>query len=161
MSARFAIEALTKAHQRKTFSCGNERIDRYFRETVTQECEDIAARRVDPAAACWFQDDRRPRVSWLTVKCGIWLIPRELVVEVGDTRIGRRQSRTCRSLRSRARDTHGTGPLPRESQTITPGGCDAAGRSSDSWASRPNTCVRSCSSYWPSLPGPDAVQCFS
>ena len=37
MSARFAIEALTKAHQRKTFSCGNERIDRYFRETVTQD----------------------------------------------------------------------------------------------------------------------------
>ncbi len=37
MSARFAIEALSKAHQRKTFSCGNERIDRYFREAVTQD----------------------------------------------------------------------------------------------------------------------------
>lgn len=37
MSARFAIEALSKAHQRTTFSCGNERIDRYFRETVTQD----------------------------------------------------------------------------------------------------------------------------
>lgn len=37
MSARFAIEALAKAHQRKTFSCGVERIDRYFRETVTQD----------------------------------------------------------------------------------------------------------------------------
>ena len=37
MSARFAIEALTKAHQRKTFSCGNERIDSYFREAVTQD----------------------------------------------------------------------------------------------------------------------------
>lgn len=37
MSARFAIEALTKAHQRKMFSCGNEQIDRYFRETVTQD----------------------------------------------------------------------------------------------------------------------------
>ncbi|MFZ3034431.1 MAG: GNAT family N-acetyltransferase [Parvibaculum sp.] len=37
MSARFAIEALSKAHQRKTFSCGNERIDRHFRETVTQD----------------------------------------------------------------------------------------------------------------------------
>lgn len=37
VSARFAIEALTKVHQRKTFSCGNERIDRYFRETVTQD----------------------------------------------------------------------------------------------------------------------------
>lgn len=37
MSARFVIEALSKAHQRKTFSCGNERIDLYFRETVTQD----------------------------------------------------------------------------------------------------------------------------
>lgn len=37
MSARFSIEALTKAHQRKAFSCDNERIDRYFRETVTQD----------------------------------------------------------------------------------------------------------------------------
>lgn len=37
MSARFAIEALTRVHQRTTFSCGNERIDRYFRETVTQD----------------------------------------------------------------------------------------------------------------------------
>lgn len=34
---RFAIEALSKAHQRNTFSCGNERLDRYFRETVTQD----------------------------------------------------------------------------------------------------------------------------
>jgi ribosomal protein S18 acetylase RimI-like enzyme len=37
VSARFAIEALSKAHQREAFSCGNERIDRYFRETVTQD----------------------------------------------------------------------------------------------------------------------------
>jgi ribosomal protein S18 acetylase RimI-like enzyme len=37
VSARFAIEALSKAHKRRTFSCGNERIDRYFRETVTQD----------------------------------------------------------------------------------------------------------------------------
>lgn len=37
MSARFAIEALTKSHQRKAFACGSERIDRYFRETVTQD----------------------------------------------------------------------------------------------------------------------------
>lgn len=37
MSARFAIEPFVKAHQRKAFSCGNERIDRYFRETVTQD----------------------------------------------------------------------------------------------------------------------------
>lgn len=37
MSARFAIEALTKSHRRKAFACGNERIDRYFRETVSQD----------------------------------------------------------------------------------------------------------------------------
>lgn len=37
MTTRFLIEALTKAHQRKTFSCGSERIDRYFREAVTQD----------------------------------------------------------------------------------------------------------------------------
>lgn len=37
MSARFAIEALSKAHQRKAFSCGNDRIDRYFRDSVTQD----------------------------------------------------------------------------------------------------------------------------
>jgi hypothetical protein len=37
VSARFAIEALAKAPQCKTFSCGNERIDRYFHETVTQD----------------------------------------------------------------------------------------------------------------------------
>ncbi len=37
MSAKFAIEPLAKAHKRKTFSCGNERIDRYFHETVTQD----------------------------------------------------------------------------------------------------------------------------
>lgn len=37
MSARFAIEALSKTHQRKAFSCGTERIDRYFHEAVTQD----------------------------------------------------------------------------------------------------------------------------
>jgi len=37
VSARFAIEPLGKGHQRKAFSCGNERIDRYFREAVTQD----------------------------------------------------------------------------------------------------------------------------
>lgn len=37
MNARFAIEALAKAHRRKAFSCGNERIDRYFSEVVTQD----------------------------------------------------------------------------------------------------------------------------
>src|SRR3546814_5054643 len=37
VSARFAIEPLGKGHQRKAFSCGNERIDRYFREAITQD----------------------------------------------------------------------------------------------------------------------------
>lgn len=37
MNARFAIEPLSKVHRRKAFSCGNERIDSYFRETVTQD----------------------------------------------------------------------------------------------------------------------------
>lgn len=31
------MEALSKAHRRKGFSCGNERIDRCFREAVTQD----------------------------------------------------------------------------------------------------------------------------
>ncbi|MGE0652468.1 MAG: GNAT family N-acetyltransferase [Alphaproteobacteria bacterium] len=37
MSVRFAIEPLEKGHRRSDFTCGNERIDRYFRETVTQD----------------------------------------------------------------------------------------------------------------------------
>lgn len=37
MSARFAIEPLAKAHKRSDFSCGNDRIDDYFRETVSQD----------------------------------------------------------------------------------------------------------------------------
>jgi ribosomal protein S18 acetylase RimI-like enzyme len=37
VSARFAIERLAKAHKRAEFTCGNERIDRYFRETVSQD----------------------------------------------------------------------------------------------------------------------------
>ncbi len=37
MSARFAIEPLAKAHKRADFSCGNDRIDSYFRETVWQD----------------------------------------------------------------------------------------------------------------------------
>ena len=37
MSARFAIEPLTKAHNRSDFTCGNDRIDRYFREMVSQD----------------------------------------------------------------------------------------------------------------------------
>ncbi len=37
MSARFAIEPLSTAHDRTAFTCGNERIDRYFRQTVSQD----------------------------------------------------------------------------------------------------------------------------
>ena len=37
MNARFAIEPLAKTHQRSDFTCGNDRIDRYFRETVSQD----------------------------------------------------------------------------------------------------------------------------
>jgi hypothetical protein len=37
VSAKFAIEPLGKGHHRKAFSCGNERIDHYFCEAVTQD----------------------------------------------------------------------------------------------------------------------------
>ncbi len=37
MTARFIIEPLAKAHKRADFTCGNERIDSYFRETVSQD----------------------------------------------------------------------------------------------------------------------------
>jgi ribosomal protein S18 acetylase RimI-like enzyme len=37
VSARFAIEPLAKAHKRSDFTCGNDRIDDYFRETVSQD----------------------------------------------------------------------------------------------------------------------------
>ena len=37
MSARFVIEPLAKAHKRADFTCGNERIDTYFRDTVSQD----------------------------------------------------------------------------------------------------------------------------
>ena len=37
MSARFIIEPLEKKHRRKDFSCGNDRIDTYFREHVAQD----------------------------------------------------------------------------------------------------------------------------
>ena len=37
MSARFIIEPLDKKHKRTDFSCGNERIDAYFREVVSQD----------------------------------------------------------------------------------------------------------------------------
>lgn len=37
MSARFVIEPLGKKHRRGDFSCGNGRIDAYFREVVSQD----------------------------------------------------------------------------------------------------------------------------
>ncbi|AOH85651.1 acetyltransferase [Sphingomonas panacis] len=37
MSSRFTIEPLERGHKRSAFTCGNERIDRYFRETVKQD----------------------------------------------------------------------------------------------------------------------------
>lgn len=37
MNARFAIEPLSKAHDRARFTCGNERIDRFFRQEVSQD----------------------------------------------------------------------------------------------------------------------------
>jgi ribosomal protein S18 acetylase RimI-like enzyme len=36
-SPPFRIERLSSSHDRSTFTCGNERIDRYFRQTVTQD----------------------------------------------------------------------------------------------------------------------------
>lgn len=37
MTARFAIEPLSKAHDRTAFTCGNDRIDSYFRQVVSQD----------------------------------------------------------------------------------------------------------------------------
>ena len=37
MSVCFAIEPLEKGHKRSDFTCGNDRIDHYFRETVSQD----------------------------------------------------------------------------------------------------------------------------
>lgn len=37
MSVRFVIEPLAKAHKRADFTSGNDRIDSYFRETVSQD----------------------------------------------------------------------------------------------------------------------------
>ena len=37
MSVRFAIGPLAKAHRRADFTCGNDRIDIYFRDTVSQD----------------------------------------------------------------------------------------------------------------------------
>lgn len=37
MSARFAVEMLAKTHKRLGFACGNDRIDVYFREIVSQD----------------------------------------------------------------------------------------------------------------------------
>lgn len=35
--ARFVIERLAKSHDRASFTCGNERIDRYFQSGVSQD----------------------------------------------------------------------------------------------------------------------------
>jgi ribosomal protein S18 acetylase RimI-like enzyme len=37
VNARFAIEPLTTKHKRSDFSCGNDRIDAYFREVASQD----------------------------------------------------------------------------------------------------------------------------
>ena len=37
MSLRFVIEPLAKDHKRADFTCGNDRFDGYFRETVSQD----------------------------------------------------------------------------------------------------------------------------
>lgn len=37
MTARFIIEPLTRAHRRSAFTCGNDQIDTYFRESVSQD----------------------------------------------------------------------------------------------------------------------------
>ena len=37
MSVRFVIEPLAKQHKRGDFTCGNDRINAYFRETVSQD----------------------------------------------------------------------------------------------------------------------------
>ena len=37
MTARFTIEPLSKAHDRSGFACGNDRLDAYFRMTVSQD----------------------------------------------------------------------------------------------------------------------------
>lgn len=37
MTARFIVEPLAKGHRRSNFTCGNERIDDYFRNIVSQD----------------------------------------------------------------------------------------------------------------------------
>lgn len=37
MSARFSIEPLSRGHERSDFTCGNDHIDRYFKEIVSQD----------------------------------------------------------------------------------------------------------------------------
>ncbi|MDI4655163.1 MULTISPECIES: GNAT family N-acetyltransferase [Xanthobacter] len=37
MSVHFTIEPLAKAHKRADFTCGNDRIDSYFRKAVSQD----------------------------------------------------------------------------------------------------------------------------
>ncbi len=39
MGARFVVEPLARHHHRADFTCGNERIDRYFREIVMQDVQ--------------------------------------------------------------------------------------------------------------------------
>jgi ribosomal protein S18 acetylase RimI-like enzyme len=37
VTAQFVIEPMAKTHDRSGFRCGNDRIDQYFRETVSQD----------------------------------------------------------------------------------------------------------------------------
>lgn len=37
MTYPFRMELLSSSHDRTSFRCGNDSIDRYFRETVTQD----------------------------------------------------------------------------------------------------------------------------
>ena len=62
MSAPFRIEALTSQHDRSTFDCGSEPLNRYFRQQVTQD----ARRRV---TACFVavEQGREVLASYYTV----------------------------------------------------------------------------------------------
>ena len=54
MTARFRIEPLASAHDRKTFASGVEPLDRYFRELVTQDIK----RRVSNCFVAMNDEDR-------------------------------------------------------------------------------------------------------
>jgi ribosomal protein S18 acetylase RimI-like enzyme len=56
VSVRFAIESLSKDHKRTDFTCGNDRIDSYFRETVSQDVK-------RKYAACFVADTETNRVA--------------------------------------------------------------------------------------------------